>query len=886
MEKKKLVLIDGNSIAFRAFYALPLLNNSKGIHTNAVYGFAMMLMKILEEEKPTHLLVAFDAGKTTFRHVLYPDYKGTREKTPGELSEQIPLIQECLDAFSIRYAEQPNIEADDIIGTCARLAEKKHFETVIISGDKDLLQLVSDSTTVLLPRKGMSETDRYDQKAVLDRFGLRPEQIVDLKGLMGDPSDHIPGIPGVGEKTALKLLKQFPSVEEILQHIDQLPGEKLKEKIRENQEQALLSKELATIKRDVSLDFSIDNCAYNGIRDIGKVVELFERLEFHTLLERIQPNRQDEQQATDLQAIDYDIVTEDQRDSFAGFFKRELLAVYVETNQENPHRAEIVGFACSDGANQLYIPYEIGIKWEAFRSWLASADHKKVVFDLKKIKILLKRCSLLIRGIIFDLHLADYLLDPTESKRALSDLVSRYLPKLALPSDDLVYGKGAKRQLLKGEKLAEYLARKTSAIFQLFPLIQDKLNTYKQLTTLYEQLELPLAEVLAEMEMNGVLVDQERMEQLGKELSAKMEQLEKEIYQLAGCQFNINSPKQLGEILFDKLGLPVLKKTKTGYSTSADVLEKLAPQHEIVEKILHYRQVGKLHSTYIEGLKKEIHSDGKIHTQFQQTVTATGRLSSTDPNLQNIPIRLEEGRRIRQIFVPSNSYQYLLAADYSQVELRVLAHLSGDEALRQAFREGRDIHTQTAIRLFEVDEDQVTSLMRRQAKAVNFGIVYGISDFGLSQNLQIPRKEAKVIIERYFQTYPKVKEYLDALVQQAKENGYVTTMFGRRRYLPEIRSRNFNRRSFAERTAMNTPIQGTAADIIKRAMVNLSQQLKEKPLQSRLLLQVHDELILEVRSEELSQVKQLVKQTMESAVELSIPLQVDVSVGENWYFSK
>ena len=884
MKKKKLVLIDGNSIAFRAFYALPLLNNSKGIYTNAVYGFAMMLLKILDEEQPTHLLVAFDASRSTFRHDLYPDYKGTREKTPGELSEQIPYIHQLLDAFGIRHEEQWNIEADDIIGTCARKAEKEKMETVIISGDKDLLQLVSDTTVVLLPRKGVTEAERYDRQAVLDRYGLEPEQIVDLKGLMGDSSDHIPGIPGVGEKTAIKLLKQFPSVEEVIQHIEQLPGKKLREKVREHQEQALLSKTLATIKCDVSLDFSLDDCVYNGIQKHEDVIELFQSLEFHSLIERIQKATEDKElPSAPLRKMKFEIVSQDQRETYESFFQKEKLSLYIETDHPNPHRGEIVGFACSDGNTQLFIPFKVARTWDAFQQWLKTADYQKVVYDSKKIRILLKRHSLSIKGIVFDLHLADYLLNPTESKRALSDLVSRFLPNFELPSDETVYGKGAKRRSLQGDELAEHLARKTVAIYQLYPLIKDRLSTYHLLETLYEQLELPLAEVLAEMELNGIYVNQRRLTQLGEEFKQRIRQLEQEIHQLAGYEFNINSPKQLGEVLFERLNLPVIKKTKTGYSTSADVLEKLAPQHEMVEKVLHYRQLGKLHSTYVEGLKKEIHADGKIHTQFQQTITATGRLSSTEPNLQNIPIRLEEGRRIRKIFEPSEGYQYLLSADYSQVELRVLAHLSGDEGLRQAFREGRDIHTQTAMRLFNVEEENVTPLMRRQAKAVNFGIIYGISDFGLSQNLKITRKEAKEIIDRYFNRYPKVRAYLDSLVEQAKTDGYVTTMLGRRRYLPDIHSRNFNRRSFAERTAMNTPIQGTAADIIKKAMVDLQQALNS--FKSRLLLQVHDELVLEVTKQECLQVQKMVKEMMEAAVPLSIPLKVDIRVGKTWYFA-
>lgn len=889
LKKDKLLLIDGNSIAFRAFYALPLLSNARGMHTNAVYGFAMMLLKILEEEQPTHVLVAFDAGKTTFRHKIYSEYKGTREKTPSELSEQIPLLHELLQAFPIRHFEMPEIEADDIIGTMARIAEQEKMQTVIVSGDKDLLQLVSDTTEVLLPRKGITEADRYDRLAINERYGLTPEQMIDLKGLMGDASDHIPGIPGVGEKTALKLLKQFPSVEEVLAHIDELPGKKLKEKVAEHREQALLSKELATIKRDVPLDFSLADCVYNGM-DRQQVAELFEKLDFKTLLERIQPADADGV-PTSTKEITVEQITEKNHSQFANLFQQKKLAFFIEATEENPHWAEVVAFAFSDGEKHFYLPVEIAKTWEAFHRWLGNSAYQKIVYDLKKTHILLARFGTSIAGVqpdkevAFDLLLAGYLLDPSESKLALSDLVKRYAPDIDLPSDEAVYGKGAKRKALEGEALAAHLARKVNAMIKLYPVLKQKL-TDTEVSKLYQEIELPLAQVLAEMELEGVAVDRTRLEELGEEFKQQMEQLTKEIYELAGTEFNINSPKQLGEVLFDKLGLPVIKKTKTGYSTSADVLEKLAPQHEVVERVLHFRQVGKLYSTYIEGLKKEIHADGKIHTQFQQTIAATGRLSSTEPNLQNIPIRLEEGRRIRQIFHPVGENSYLLAADYSQIELRVLAHLSGDEALQRAFREGRDIHTHTAMELFEVTEEQVTSLMRRQAKAVNFGIVYGISDFGLSQNLNITRKEAKQIIERYFASYPKVKAYLDSLITEARKLGFVTTMLGRRRYLPEIGSRNFNRRSFAERTAMNTPIQGTAADMIKKAMVVLAEEMKNKSFASKILLQVHDELILEVPEHELTEVKQLVTQVMSTAIPLDIPIQVDINIGKNWYEAK
>lgn len=881
----KFVLIDGNSIAFRAFFALPLLSNSSGVYTNAVYGFTMMLLKVLEEEKPTHMLVAFDAGKTTFRHQDYQEYKGGRQKTPGELSEQLPLIKEVLDAFDIRYFELENYEADDIIGTLAHSDEAGDMETLIVSGDKDLLQLVTDRVHVLMTRKGVTDAVRYDIQAIDERYGLKPEQIIDLKGLMGDSSDNIPGIPGVGEKTALKLLHQFPTVEEIVDHVDELPGKKLQEKVREYRDQALLSKKLATIFTKVPLNFGVQDLR-RPETDMAKVVELFKKLEFKTLLERIQKDEIKDASitTTEWEKISYTIVKEGQWEEAEQLLKQDRLILFVETTEENPHRSDVVGIAFSDGERHYYVPLETAHKWKELISWLADEQRHKIVYDAKKTKIALENKGFQVSGLQFDILLAAYLLNPSESQFELSDVVKRY-GKDSLPSDEEVYGKGAKRRALAGNELAEHLARKTKAIHQLYPLLHKDLEQ-AGLNSLLCELELPLASVLARMEQQGVLIDQDRLGELGIELKESMDQLTEEIYELAGVEFNINSPKQLGEILFDKLGLPVIKKTKTGYSTSADVLEKLAPQHEIVEKILHYRQVGKLYSTYIEGLKKEISEDGKIHTQFNQTIAATGRLSSTEPNLQNIPIRMEEGRRIRQVFIPSEPGWYMLAADYSQVELRVLAHLSEDENLQFAFKEGKDIHTQTAMDVFGVSEEEVTSLMRRHAKAVNFGIVYGISDYGLSQSLNITRKEAKEFIDRYFDTYPGVKKYMDRVVEQAKIEGYVTTLLGRRRYLPDINSRNFNLRSFAERTAMNTPIQGTAADIIKHAMVDLEQKMREKQLNSRMLLQVHDELIFEVPEEELQDMQELVREVMENTLPLSVPLQVDVNYGHNWYEAK
>ena len=880
----KLILIDGNSIAYRAYYALPLLSNASGQYTNAVYGFTMMLMKILEDEKPTHMLVAFDAGKITFRHKDFQEYKGTRKETPNELREQFPLIKEVLDAFCIPYFEESGYEADDIIGTLSKTCACKDLDIRIVSGDKDLLQLVNDQVHVLLTRKGITEVEHYDIQAIDEKYGLKPEQIIDLKGLMGDASDNIPGIPGVGEKTALKLLRLHPSVEEVIEHADELPGKKLREKVKEHEEQALLSKKLATIYTEVPLSLELEDLALKE-RNEEKIVQLFKKLAFNTLLSRLDIDESFDD-ARELKSISFHrIETEEDLTKWESFFSKGEKSLFVEMSESHPIKGRFLAVAVSDGETQLVLPAELVKENEVFRDWLSDPKKPKSVYDAKTIQTVFKQhAGLQAEGIVFDVLLAAYLLDPSESHPALSDILRRRGEGF-LPSDEEVYGKGAKRRQLEGEELAEHISRKALFIHRLTPVLTEQLQE-SELDSLMYEMELPLSFILSNMERRGVRVDHARLDELGKELKASMDRLQEEIHEIAGVPFNINSPKQLGEILFDKLELPVIKKTKTGYSTSADVLEKLAPQHEIVEKILHYRQVGKLYSTYIEGLKKEIGPDGKIHTQFQQTVTATGRLSSTEPNLQNIPIRMEEGRKIRQVFVPSKEGWYMLAADYSQIELRVLAHLSQDESLQKAFKEDKDVHAQTAMDVFGVREDEVTDLMRRQAKAVNFGIVYGISGYGLSQGLDIPQKEAKAFIDRYFETYPGVKKYMDNVIEQAKKEGYVTTMLGRRRYLPKINARNFGERSFAERTAMNTPIQGTAADIIKHAMVKVDQSMTEKQLKSRMLLQVHDELIFEVPEEELAVMKELVRDTMEHAVRLSVPLKVEVNVGGNWYEAK
>lgn len=875
---KKLVLIDGNSIAYRAFFALPLLHNDKGIHTNAVYGFTMMLMKILEEEKPTHILVAFDAGKTTFRHQTFKEYKGGREKTPPELSEQLPLLRELLEAFQISQYELDNYEADDIIGTLSLKAEQEGFEVKVYSGDKDLTQLVSDKTTVGITRKGITDIEVYTPEHIKEKYGLTPEQIIDMKGLMGDQSDNIPGVPGVGEKTAIKLLKEFPTVEELLQSIDKVSGKKLKEKLTEYKEQALMSKKLATILREAPIEVELENIPFKEY-DKEKLVALFKELGFQSLLKKMDDTGEEEAEAA-LEEVNFEVIDEINEDIFA-----QRSYFYVEVLDENYHYADILGFALVNEKGAYFIPQSLALSSPVFKAWAENKEMTKIVYDAKRSEVVLRHHDIHLAGVTFDILIASYLADPSATIEDIASIAKQYNVS-GVQSDEAFYGKGAKRKIPEEKHLAPHLVRKALAMKQLEKKLQDVLENNQQLELFYD-LEMPLSFILAEMESQGVKVDRERLNAMGEELKQRLKQLEEKIYSLAGETFNINSPKQLGVILFEKLGLPVIKKTKTGYSTSADVLEQLESSHEIISEILNYRQLGKLQSTYIEGLLKVVHpKTDKIHTIFNQTLTQTGRLSSMDPNLQNIPIRLEEGRKIRQAFIPSEPGWVIFAADYSQIELRVLAHISGDEGLIQAFREGMDIHTKTAMDVFHVEKDEVTPNMRRHAKAVNFGIIYGISDYGLSQSLKITRKEAAQFIARYLESYPKVKEYMEDIVREAKLNGYVTTLLHRRRYLPEITSRNFNQRSFAERTAMNTPIQGSAADIIKKAMIDMAGRLREEKLQTRLLLQVHDELIFEAPEDEIETLKRIVPEVMENAIELKVPLKVDYAYGPTWFDAK
>ncbi len=875
MKKEKVLLLDGNSLAYRAFFALPPLTSDQGIHTNATFGFTMMLQKIVEEEKPTKMLVAFDAGKTTFRHDSYSEYKGGRQKTPPELSEQFPYIRKLIDAYNIKRYELPMYEADDIIGTLAKQAVQDEMDVVIVSGDKDLTQLADNHITVYVTRKGITDIEKYTPAHIEEKYGLTPHQIIDMKGLMGDSSDNIPGVPGVGEKTAIKLLKEYGSVEALYEAIDSMKASKMKEKLVANEEQAHMSKKLATIYTEAPIDITLGDLSYSGPNE-EELLALWRELGFKSLIEKSDFT----ETVTEQKAIEVKVVEE-----ITPQMLTDKMAVHIELENDHYHDCDAIGIALTDGSQTIYVPIEHAFTNEILTSWLEDETKEKLMADSKATQAMLQRHGIELKGVTFDLSLASYIADPSISGDDVQALAKEF-GYMDVQSNEVVYGKGAKWSRPDEKELADHVARKALAVFMLEPVLEEKLKENEQFE-LYKNLELPLARILGKMESEGITVHIETLEKMGDELAQKLELIENTIYELAGEKFNINSPKQLGVILFEKLGLPAIKKTKTGYSTAADVLEKLQSKHLIVKHILDYRMLSKLKSTYIEGLIKVVHSDSKVHTRFQQALTATGRLSSTDPNLQNIPIRLEEGRKIRKAFVPSKPEWVLFAADYSQIELRVLAHMCKDEVLVEAFREGMDIHTRTAMNVFGITSpEDVTSNMRRTAKAVNFGIVYGISDYGLSQSLDITRKEAAEFIENYLASFPGVQGYMDDIIQDAKKQGFVTTILNRRRYLPDINSSNFNMRSFAERTAMNTPIQGSAADIIKKAMIDIDARLKEEGLQTKLLLQVHDELIFEAPKEEIEILERIVPEVMENAIELIVPLKVDFSYGPTWYDAK
>ncbi len=874
----KLVLVDGNSLSFRAFYALPLLQNKAGIHTNAIYGFAMLLEKILKEEQPDHFLVAFDAGKTTFRHQTYGDYKGGRQKTPPELSEQFPYIRQLLDAYQIKHYELDNYEADDIIGTLSKEADQAGIDTIIITGDRDLTQLATDRVTIYYTKKGVTDVDHYTPEFIAEKYnGIQPKQIIDMKGLMGDTSDNIPGVAGVGEKTALKLLNQFESVEGVYEHIDDVSGKKLKEKLENGKADALMSKQLATINVNSPLEVNLKDTQLPESIDEQDKIELFKKLEFNQLLNNL------DVESVDSGDTELDIEVQTLLNAI-DFTQLASATIHFEIDGSNYLKDDMLKFGIYAQDQHVVVDAQEVAAHDALVKWLEDPNTEKVVYDAKKTYVVAHRLDIQIEGIRFDAMLASYIIDPSRSISDVKSVVEHY-DQYYVPSEIQVYGKGKKRAVPEDDVLNDYVGKIVHSISESKPEMIDQLRAHQQ-CELLNDIELPLARILSEMEETGVYTDRSDLEEMEQEIKEKLDVLVQQIYDAAGEEFNVNSPKQLGVVLFEKLELPVIKKTKTGYSTAVDVLEQLQGEHPIIDYILDYRQLAKLQSTYVEGLQKMISKDQRIHTRFNQTLAQTGRLSSVDPNLQNIPVRLEEGKRIRKAFKPTHEDSVIFSADYSQIELRVLAHITGDESMKQAFIHDHDVHTATAMKVFNVEADEVDSLMRRQAKAVNFGIVYGISDYGLSQSLGITRKQAKQFIDDYLDSFPGVKEYMHNIKKEAKANGYVETLLHRRRYLPDISSRNFNMRSFAERTAMNTPIQGSAADIIKLAMVNYANAIQDSDFNATLLLQVHDELIFEIPKDEVDAFSEFVIDIMEHALELDVPLKVESSYGATWYDAK
>ena len=890
--KEKLVLIDGHSILNRAFYGVPDLTNSQGLHTNAVYGFLNILFKILEEEKPDFLAVAFDVKAPTFRHEIYKEYKGTRKPMPKELHEQVPVMKEVLSAMGIRTLEQPGLEADDILGTLAKRAQKEGVDVALVSGDRDLLQIATDQIKIRIPKtKGArTEVEDYYAADVEARYGVTPQGFIDLKALMGDASDNIPGVPKVGEKTAAELMKQFGSLDGIYAHVEEVTKKAVRESLIANKALAYLSRTLAAINVDSPLDFSLEEARIGNLFT-PQAYEIFRKLEFKNMLSRFEdPADAKKGDSEKIRLVDS---VREAEDIFRKVKEAQACGFMLLEDEKDGGPAALALCTCPDEA----FVFAAGEKLPAeFLSRLAADLYQSRIalsaFGIKKTYEALlcegentgrqEGCGT--KG-LFDVLIAAYLLIPLKNDYAIEDVSGEYLGRM-IPGRKQLFEKLSWKEAMaqKPEAFLSYAGRAASVCLQAREVLTQKLEQAGMLS-LFETIEMPLSRVLYEMEKEGVLVRKEELKNYGDALVDRIGELEKAIHEAAGCEFNINSPKQLGEVLFEKMGLKGGKKTKTGYSTAADILEKLAPDHPIVADVLEYRGLTKLKSTYADGLADYIGPDGRIHTSFNQTITATGRISSTEPNLQNIPMRTQLGRLIRRVFVPREGWLFT-DADYSQIELRVLAHLSGDRQLIEAYQSDADIHRITASKVFHTPFEEVTDLQRRNAKAVNFGIVYGISSFGLSQDLSITRKEAADYIEQYFQTYPDVKKFLDRQVQEAKEKGYTTTLFGRRRPVPELNSSNFMQRSFGERVAMNSPIQGTAADIIKIAMIRVWEALRKEGLSSRLILQIHDELLIETKESEAERVRQILETQMKGAADLAVSLEVDLHTGKNWYDAK
>ena len=947
---KKIVLIDGHSILNRAFYGVPDLTNSEGLHTNAVYGFLNIMLKILDEEKPDYLTVAFDVKHPTFRHEMYAEYKGTRKGMPDELREQVPLIQEVLKAMGVRMVMKAGLEADDILGTIAKIAEKEEMEVSLVSGDRDLLQLASDKIKIRIPKtkRGGTEIEDYHTQDVVEKYGLQPAQIIDLKGLMGDSSDNIPGVPGIGEKTAVKILTAYPTVESAYENLEQVTPKRTHDLLEANKELAFLSKKLATIKTDCELEYTLEEARFPELFNEASF-GLVKRLEFKSLLKRFDQG----QMQNMTQKLQVQMLSEEKmiKKFFADLLKAKVEVAGLgllgdewsssgakrkKTAKKSGGQMSLVfdddsldlTMAQEEEGEKEYPFYGVSVSYEKDGEVITGCALVKEgvtgEFLLEQIRHLMEKiphiavinwknmlhlstpieelevgkepagqeafadATVELREKLFqqvaDLEIAAYLLNPLKDTYQADDLARDYLG-MTLSSYAELFGKKTLLEILEQEEmqqsLTQYLGDLSFVSCLAFPILKKELEK-QGMWELYQEIEMPTAYFLYQLERQGVGADRQELVEMSELLQGKIEELEKNIYALAGEEFNINSPKQLGVILFEKLKLPFAKKTKTGYSTSADILEKLKSEDPIIPMILEYRQVTKLKSTYADGLPVYIEKDKRIHGKFNQTITATGRISSTDPNLQNIPIRMELGKQLRKVFKPKEGCVFL-DADYSQIELRVLAHLSGDSELIDAYRQNQDIHRSTASKVFHTPFEEVTELQRRNAKAVNFGIVYGISSFGLSQDLNVSKKEAEGYINQYFATYPAIKAYLDGLVEGAKASGSACTMFGRKRPVPELSSSNFMQRSFGERIAMNSPIQGTAADIIKIAMIRVAQRLWKEGLAARVVLQVHDELLVETPIEEIDVVKKILKEEMEGAAQLEVPLEVEVEEGKDWY---
>lgn len=879
MNQNTMLIIDGSSLFFRAFYALPLLKTKRGLYTNAVYGFVSMMENAIEQINPDHLLVCFDQKGRTFRHKLYDEYKGTRQKTPTELDQQWPYLMEILKSMRIKTVDSPEYEADDLAGTVASLAKQAGQKVYLLTGDRDYLQLVDENVFALMTKKGITNLEVYDVERIQKEYGLTPNQLIDLKGLMGDSSDNIPGVPGIGEKTGIQLLKDFHSLEGVYDHIEDITGKKRKENLIEFEQQAFLSKKLGEIITNMPLDFELEDLKRKEY-DLESLRELYTRYEFFTLMKRL-PDEDGEIEETTVESLS--VVS--MKEALEGVKGADKVMLHVITDEKPYRDGKILYLLLSDLQKGSIVREPSAEDFKAMKDLLEDKGISICGIDLKDLFLFAFADNMEITGVDFDSAIAEYLLDPAKSNYAPSHLIGLYENYTVTPPEEFLgKGKNKKSPLEMEEEMVKYLSEIHAHLPKVMGSQEKKLKDLN-MWDLFSTIEMPLVETLASMEFEGMNCDVAVLEDIGNHLTVEIDDLEKKIYELAGREFNINSPKQLSEVLFEELKLTPIKKTKTGYSTNQEVLEKLSNDHEIVNLILDYRQLTKIQSTYVEGLKAEITDDGKIHSTFQQTVTATGRISSTEPNLQNIPIKTEVGRSIRKAFVAQKDHMFI-DADYSQIELRILAHVSKDDVMQAAFNEGADIHTTTASQVFHVDKEDVTKLMRSRAKAVNFGIVYGISDYGLSQDLNISRKEAKEYIDNYLHKFSGVHHFMEEIVEIGKEQGYVETLFHRRRYIPELSAKNFSVRSFGERIALNMPIQGTAADMIKKAMVSVYFKLKEKNLKSKLLLQVHDELILESPAEEAESVKQLLVETMEAALPLSIPVRVDVETGENWYESK